>query len=447
MATSIGRVANSQRFPEHLAPIDARTWPSVVSVPTSRLLRWRASRAEAHFAAVCAKAELRLEGDAPDLSVDYVEVFDRIAASGWVGLAEGYMAGEWRTPDSDRLVAVLRGLVEAGYRPPTLRVAPPQHGGGGQIPPSLVQHYAGDGVSPFQGHFATGVPTRERVRVKSWVPRAGRGAEPATHFVDNTEIGAPLDAATTRADLADAQERSVNRLVSEVGARERWRILEYPAAGPAATIAAAARGAETECVTLSEDMAAALREQLTFAGVSGHVRAVGPNVTSLGRDFDAAVSLEHLETLSADDKAEYLTRLGKAVAPGGRIALQATLGTDSLLGKGAGKAATAALASLRAYVWPGLSYVTPVELAKLVDRRTPLRVIGESHAPDHLARSLALQRSTFETHLRDAAADGFDPVFRRLWVWQLALRQALAELELIDLAQVTLTARNRRGRR
>lgn len=444
------RVANSQRFPEHLAPIDAATWPAVASAPTGRFLAFRAGRAEAHFAATCAKAQLHLEphdGEGPDLSIDYVEVFDRIAVSGWVGLAESYMAGEWHTPDSDRLVRVLRGLIQAGYTPPTLRVVPPQHGDAGQIPPSLVQHYAGDGVSPFQGHFATGVRTRERVRIKSWVPRAGRGGEPATHFVDRTEFGAPLDDATTRADLADAQARSVDMVVDEAGVRERWRILEYPAAGPAVTLAAAARNAETECVTVDEATAAALREQLTFAGAHGHVRAANPNVKPLGRDFDAAVSFEYLETLSSQDKAEYLTRLCKAVAPGGRIVVQTILGTEKMTQKGAGASASAALTSLRAYVWPGLGYATPEELAKLVDRKTPLRMIGFSHAPDHLARSLALQRATFETHLRDAAADGFDPVFRRLWVWQLALRQALAELGLIDLAHVTLTARHRRGRR
>lgn len=443
-------MAYSQQFPEHLAVIDANAWPSVASVPEGRLLTWRAGRAEATFAQTCASAGIRLEadkGDEPDLSIEYVEVFDRIAANGWIGLAEGYLAGEWRTPNSDRLVHVLRGLVGAGYRPPTLRVASPPHNDGGEVPPSLVQHFAGDGASPFQGHFATGVPTRERIRVKSWEPRVGRGKGPSGHFVDVTEIGPPLDDGTTRADLADAQARSAEMLVREVGARSGWRVLEYPATGPAVTKALSTHGAEAECVTLSAESASVLQEQLTFAGVRGHVRPANPNVASLGRDFDAAVALEHLETLSAAEKAEYLTRVGKSVAPGGKIAMQVIMATDTLQRKGVGASATAALTSLQAYVWPGLSYDTSEGLAKIVDKRTPLRIIAESHAPDHLVRSLALQRATFETHLREAAADGFDPVFRRLWVWQLALRQALAELGLIDLAQVTLTARNRRGRR
>ena len=53
----------------------------------------------------------------------------------------------------------------------------------------------------------------------------------------------------------------------------------------------------------------------------------------------------------------------------------------------------------------------------------------------------------FDAHLRDAAADGYDVVFRRMWTWQLALREALARLEMLDLAQVTMVQRHRGGRR
>ncbi|MCG7253135.1 class I SAM-dependent methyltransferase [Corynebacterium hadale] len=425
---------NASSVPEHLAIIDATAWPSVAAVPGGRLDRWRAGRAEARFAAACANAGIRVDGAAPDVVVDYAEVFQRVAANGWVGLAEGYLAGEWHTPDSERLVQVLRKLVQSGYVPSTLRVAPARSHESGEVPPSLIQHYAGDGVSPFQGHFATGVPTRERVRVKSYARGAGHGNEPARHFVDVTEIAAPQDEGTTRSDLADAQARSVAMLLQAAGVRDRSRVLEYPASGPAVTLAA---GAKVECVTNSLESADALREQLTFAGVPGQVR-----VKRLGRGYDAAVSLEHLETLSDDDKAEFLTQLGSAVAPGGKVAIQTIVAGPEM-----NKAARAALASLRAYVWPGLSYVSTETLARIVDRKTGLRIIAETHAPQHLATSLGLQRATFDSHLRDAAANGFDPVYRRLWVWQLALRQALAELRMIDLTQLTLTARNRRGRR
>ena len=49
--------------------------------------------------------------------------------------------------------------------------------------------------------------------------------------------------------------------------------------------------------------------------------------------------------------------------------------------------------------------------------------------------------------LREAAAAGFDPVFRRLWTFQFALREALMTLGMIDAVQFGLAHRNRGGRR
>ena len=95
----------------HLAAINADVWPGIVTIPTGMFAASKARRAEAEFATACEKAGLDLDGPQPDLRVLYEEVFTRIAYSGWLGLAEGYMAGEW---ESDNLVRVLTGLLEAG---------------------------------------------------------------------------------------------------------------------------------------------------------------------------------------------------------------------------------------------------------------------------------------------------------------------------------------------
>ena len=53
-------------------------------------------------------------GNAPDLTIDHEELFSRLATTGWLGLAESYMAGEWRT---EKLSDVLVALLSVGYRP------------------------------------------------------------------------------------------------------------------------------------------------------------------------------------------------------------------------------------------------------------------------------------------------------------------------------------------
>ena len=102
----------------HLAAVDAQAWPSIASAPEGSLLSLRARIAEAQFAKACDNAGLELDPSSqPDLIVDHEFLFHRIAQSGWLGLVESYMAGEWRTPDSATLVKVLSRLLTTGYAP------------------------------------------------------------------------------------------------------------------------------------------------------------------------------------------------------------------------------------------------------------------------------------------------------------------------------------------
>lgn len=437
----MGRVTDREPTADHLATIDAHAWPGVAALPRRSASSWRARAAEAGFAKAAAKAGLHLEGEDPDLVVHHADVFARIAESGWIGLAEGYLAGEWSTTSSGELVRVLRSLVEAKYRPRTARIAPVGGEHAPDVPPSLVTHFSGDGTSAFQGHFGTGVPTRERVRVKSYARGAGRGTEPARHFVDRTEWGAPLEA--SRPDLADAQARSAALLIDAAGVTHGTHLLVNPSAGGALAAAAAERGATVDCIAPNDDAAQALRERLVYDGPGDAVRVDVAGSTGGGRGtYDAVVSAEHLETLAPKAKAAYLRQVEASLQPGGRAAMQTIVRTQAMTG-----AATAALESLRAYVWPGLSYSSAEELLKLVDANTGLRIVAESRAPEHLAMSLGLQRTTFDANLRDAAADGFDPVYRRLWTWQLSLREALSQLGMLSLVQLGIGMRNRRGRR
>lgn len=151
-------------------------------------------------------------------------LFRRIAESGWVGLAEGFMAGEWFATSSEVLVDVLTKLLQSNYRPKTPTISPKHLDGGGEIPAELVQHFAGDGMSGFAGHFATGVPTTQRVRVKSQQSRSA----PA-YFVDVTEYSEPIDA--SRDDLGDVQQRSVQMLLDACATSRGTHLLEFPSSG------------------------------------------------------------------------------------------------------------------------------------------------------------------------------------------------------------------------
>lgn len=433
--------------------IDAVAWPAVAVAPKAHGGALRTKWAEASFARACAKADLALEGDGAALTVQRAEVFDRIAARGWTGLAEGFMAGEWATPSSEGLVHVLERLIRVGYRPTPARVPAPEGGrlpvgAVGELPPDLVQHFDGGTSTHAQGHFGTGVPTTQRIRMKSHTPGAGRGNEPSHHFVDVTEFGAPL--AAQRDDLGDAQRRSVAMLLDAAAAGPGTHLLEMPCSGGAVTAEALRRRCTPDVVTFDSSVGKALAEQLILDGAEGAARidvlGASSEIEPLSQErhgvYDAIVSMHGFENMPDKEQVAYLVSAERMLAQGGKIAMQTVVRTDAY-----SRSAAAALASMTGYAWPRMNVVHAEDVARIVDKYTGLRITALTTAPEHLAASLKLQRMAFDARLRDAAADGYDIVFRRMWTWQLALREALARLEMLDLAQVTMVQRHRGGRR
>ncbi|MBI9000403.1 class I SAM-dependent methyltransferase [Corynebacterium sp. CCM 9185] len=431
--------------PAHLLHVDASRWPGVALVPDNRIVRYQASAAESRFAAACATAGISLDPEAPggaDLTVENEELFLRLADSGWLGLAEGYMAGEWRSRD---LVTSLAGLLECGFAPRgRFRAGAPRSvvsGGyaGGELPGDLVRLFSGDGMSAFGARFSSGVPTTVRTSVRSFVRGAGRGSEPSSHFVDVTTLAPPV--AVERADLGPAQQRAAEALLDAARVRARTDLVEFPCGGGTMALAAARRGATVDCLTADPELAGTVRELLDRGRDGGRVHVTvtdTPIPTHLdwsGR-YDALVSVEKIEVLGSSGRLDYLRAVEKMLAPGGYVALQSVVSTDGMR-----RAGRDALVALRAYIWPALEHITTEDLHRAVDRSTDLRIIAEAHFASHYETTLRLQREVFAANERSAAAAGFDIVFRRLWDYQLALMEAMFRLGWLDAVQITATSR------
>ncbi len=427
---------------DHLAGIDAQAWPGIVEIPGGFFSGTKARRAEAEFAAACDNAGFVLEGQDPDLTVFHEQLFSRIANAGWLGLAEGFMAEEW---GSERLVEVLVRLLQAEYRPRIGRATIGGDYSGAEVPDALVRLFSGDGMSAHGTVFASGVPTTVRTQVKSYVPGAGRGAEPAAHFVDVTELSAPT--LVERADLADAQLRTVCMLLDLARVGMGTHMLDFPSSGAALPIAASQRQATVDVLTADAARAQAVREVLDMAEIDSSVHvelmdSILPNERTWPSNYDVVTSVEKLELLGEKVQRSYVRCLDRMLARGGYIALQTVVRSNGFT-----PAADRSLDVIRAYVAPALHHLDCEELHKLFDVHTNLRIIEQRHFGEHYIHGLKMQRETFEGKLREAAAAGFDKVYRNLWIFQLALKEALFRIGALDAVQLLVATRPRRGRR
>lgn len=437
-------------------PVDAERWPGVARVPSGRLLGRRANLARRSFERACIRYGVEIDGPGPaSIGIrDGEAMFRRIAESDWVGLGESYLAGEW---ESDTLPQTLAALFDAGLdvgaggrfgrglrKLSGRRPSPGDAGPGGELPASLIELYAGPSLADGSALFASGARTTSLEEVPNQASGAGRGGVPSHWKVDVTRVDRPEGVA--RADLAEAQYRRVERMLDLARVRAGDRVLEWPSAGGELALHAADRGASADVLAISDDHAEAVVARADDAGLSGPVRVLRgtrpiPSPRDFDGDYEAIFNVERLETFGPDGLRDWFRGAEGVLADRGNIVVQMTVATDRF-----DESAGAALDMIRGYVWPALHYPTMDELRRVVDRETGLRIISETHMSGHQAMTLELWRDLFAAHSRQAAGLGYDRVYRRLWDYTLALKQALVTSKRTDLVQIGLMAKPRRRR-
>lgn len=435
------------------AIIDERRWPGVARVPGGRLAGVRADLARRGFTRALARAGV-VDVAADDaaggrrIRIRDAALYARIADSGWLGLGESYLAGEW---DSDTLPETLAALLAAGLdagpggrlgrglrtvagpRPDAAEADP-----GGDLPASLVALYAGPGLAPGSALFASGPATTVVEQVPLPGPGAGRRGAPDQVPVEVTRVADPV--APDRADLPAAQARRVAAMLRLAGVRAGDRVLEWPAAGGAAAIAAAQAGAAADVLAVSDDAAEAVLAAAGAAGLAPAVRVLRapdalPGPRAFPSDYDAILCVERLETLGAAGLRTWLRDAERLLAERGRIVVQAAVATGDF-----DETAAEALQLTRSYVWPALHHPSLAALQRTVARDTGLRIVSRTHFPGHWAASLRLWRARFEANSRQAAGLGYDRVYRRLWDYHLALQEALVASGRLDMVLLELAA-------
>lgn len=390
--------------------IDEERWPHLVATPQARFMGRRAEAVTSRLEALLSSHGISLDaGTVPHMVVRDGQVIDRMVAEGWLGLAEGYMAGEWTAEPLPEVLGALLDRPFEGKMGEFLARRTPRRRGPvpGELPEALVELYAGATRATGAAQFSSASRTSAH-----------------DHGIDFTWFGDPDD--VDRQDLDDAQRRRITTMLDEAEVGPGDRVLEMPSSGGQLAVQAAQRGARVDVLTSDEDHADAVHARVRAAGVGGavNVEVIAGPVPSprqwSGR-YEAIFSVERMETLGLGGLSHYLKAVDRMLSDDGLAVVQSIVATDELR-----ETAKESLDVMRAYVWPALEYPTAQQVREVTAEHTQLTVVAENNLSGHLRATLPLWRANFLSRERQAAAAGFDPVFRRLWDYQLALHEALA---------------------
>lgn len=358
---------------------------------------------------------LRLVGEKPGpcarLIIRDYRFMRRVVGSGDIGFAEGYMAGEWETPDLSTLLEVL-----------TLNIDRLQRMLGRNPAARLVNK------------------VRHVLRANT---RAGSKRNIHAHYdLGNAFYSRWLDATMTYSsaryerpgqDLAKAQTHKYRTLARGMALAEGQSVLEIGCGwGGFAEFAARDVGARVTGITISREQYEFARKRIFDQGLAEKADIRLVDYRDVEGRFDRVASIEMFEAVGEKYWPAYFDKIRQVLAPGGRAGLQIITIRDELF-EGYRRRPD----FIQKHIFPGGMLPSEARLKTETDR-AGLSWAGISRFPQHYADTLAEWAKRFEAAWDDIRKLGFDERFRRLWRFYLAYCEAGFRTERTGVAQLTL---------
>ncbi len=350
------------------------------------------------------------------------QALERTLKSGDIGLAEGYIAGEWDSPD---LAALLRLCMANRDHVQSLVYGSWWGRLGYRLRHLLQRNTRAGSARNIHAHYDLG---NDFYRL--WLDPGMSYS--AAWFQGRT--GQEL----RNADLQQAQQAKLRRTLDEVRLQPGQRLLEIGCGwGGLAEAAAQEFGARVTGVTLSREQLVWGQQRMQQAGLADAVELRYQDYRDLparhaGEPFDAIVSIEMFEAVGREYWRGYFQTLRDCLKPGGLACIQTITLREDLFAR-----YLRSTDFIQQYIFPG-GLLPSIPAFEQEARRAGLVVEGRMAFGRDYAETLRRWRQSFEERLEAVRAQGFDERFVRIWTFYLAYCEAAFDTGNTDVVQFTL---------
>jgi cyclopropane-fatty-acyl-phospholipid synthase len=335
----------------------------------------------------------------------------RVLAGGDIGFAEGFIAGEWETPDLSALLEVIA------------------------LNFSWMQRVT-------QGSVLLRAANRVRHALRGNSRSGARRNIHAHYDLGNAFYGRWLDTTMTYSSaryehagqpLAEAQRHKYRTLAEGMGLGPDQHVLEIGCGwGGFAEYAAKEVGARVTGITISQEQYDFARRRIFEQGLAERADIQLVDYRDVEGRFDRIASIEMFEAVGERYWPVYFEQIAERLAPGGRAGLQIITIRDDLFDDYRRRPDF-----IQKYVFPGGMLPSETRLKAETDR-AGLAWTGVTRFAQDYADTLAEWADRFEASWAGIRSLGFDERFRRLWRFYLSYCEAGFRTERTNVVQLSL---------
>ena len=351
-------------------------------------------------------------GPAAVLDIRDYRFAGRVLASGDIGFAEGYMAGEWETPQLATLLETLamnydhiRRLFDGN---PLMWVA-------NWLSHRNHRNSRKGSKKNIHAHYDLG-----NGFYSAWLDRTMTYSSARFGRADQSLEAAQRDKYASLARLMDLQS---GQSVLEIGCG--W--------GGFAEFAAKEVGARVTGITISQEQYDFARRRLFEAGLADRADIQLIDYRDVQGRFDRVASIEMFEAVGQEYWPAYFDKIRDVLAPGGRAGLQIITIEDALF-----EEYNRRTDFIQKYVFPGGMLPSEERLKPVLERSGLRQEMVERFGQDY-ADTLKIWDERFQAAWPTIQRmGGFDERFRRLWRFYLAYCEAGFRSSRTNVIQMVL---------